>query len=171
MKVFYLLCTMGLLYTVSAFTEFSSTDDFGLTFTDNANYESTQKDHDFIWGIFSANKYKQDRWNLGLNLGFNKYSSQISNDRIFWGTSFGAYQEVDKDAELKEELGIFGTHYIHTPEGTTDFNYNNVGFRLAGSYVNYFQENTSFSIGPALEHTSYLATPLVAGRTENQISL
>lgn len=163
------LCLLFLILAPIVHADFVSVNDFGVTFTNNANYESSNKDSDFIFGLQTKNTYKKDRWNLGIKFGIQKYSSETLNDNFYWDIGGGEYYALTKSSDIYPQFHLLGTRYFNSPIGTTDFNYHSIGFLASASYINYINDQSTFEFTPGIDFRKYTASNAVGGRRETSL--
>ncbi len=97
----------------------------GLGFTDNANYEDTDRDSDLFWWLRSSNTFVSgnSRWSLWLN--YRSYTKQNQNNVLSYrlGDTMGMGNRSLGD--LDWDLAFGGQQYTQDAPGTTETSFNN----------------------------------------------
>lgn len=109
-----------LLFCVQAFA-FQSRDEFGLGFTDNATYASSDKKSDAYWKLTSNDNWNYRDQKILFRGGYRDFLKVQGNDLLFW--KIGDKFPVVYGWTLY--TGLFGNHYIHQSPGITDEAFSN----------------------------------------------
>lgn len=93
-----------LFLTLSVSSQATIKPQVGLGFSDNVNYEQTNKDSDFFMSARLLTKHKSDRWTALSRLQYRDYLQQNSNDTFQWRVALAKILSEKEVREHKEEV-------------------------------------------------------------------
>lgn len=150
-----------------AWAQLSYRPQAGLGFTNNANYEDTDKNSDFFWWVRSSNTYTRgiSSWNLWLN--YRGYFKEHQNDVLSYRLGDTLSLKSPVLGEFEWDLGVGGQKYSEGSPGTTESSFDNVYFETSLLKTWMLRSDLDFNVEPLYQYKYY---PQFDGRSDHMLS-
>jgi hypothetical protein len=152
------------LSSYSAFGSMMVRPQTGIGFTDNANYEETDKDADFFWWVRSSNSFisKNSDWNLWLN--YRGYFKEHENDALTYRLGDTLSLKNSSFGDYDWDFGVGGQKYSNGSPATTEETFDNVYFETSILKTWVLQNNLDLNFEPLYQYKYY---PQFDGRADH----
>jgi hypothetical protein len=142
----------------------------GLGYSDNVNYESTQKDADFYWWGRALGLRSFENWDATLWLNVKDYRTQNTNDQAHGRIGLTYLLDTDSAAEMTADLSVGSLQYLRGTPNSTDTAFNN-SYWIMSLASEWSPENSVLSEKPmewqlAFQNTRYEGNGL---RTDREL--
>ncbi len=154
-------------FAFSALAQVSFRPQAGLGFTDNANFEDTQKDADFFWWVRSSNSLlkKDSEWNLWLN--YRGYFKEHQNNVLTYRLGDTLSGQNSAIGTYEWDLAAGGQKYTEESPGTTESSFDNVYAETSLLKTWGLQKNLDLNFEPLYQFKYY---PQFDGRSDHTLS-